>query len=196
MAVVPGGRVWLEAFGCAFAVQVTFTGGHHAGHDGFGGGTLDGSAAAVGGGGEEGGGEGEGAAEPVGDDGFELSASRGAEPVEGRGVEGRGVHLAEDGRVGHAGGEEGHEFGGLPVREAGDDLGGDVRLDVAPWLGVRGCCGGELGGEVARLDLREYWIGGDVVVVGDDYRIAVSVMTDRGRPGRCRRGCFLTFFDS
>jgi len=103
---------------------------------------------------------------PVAHHRLQLRARRAAEPVERRGCEGGAVDLAEDGRVGGVGGEEGHEVGGLPVGYAGEDVGGDVGLDGRPGFGVGRGGGRKEGAEVTGGDGGEGADGGEGGEVG------------------------------
>jgi hypothetical protein len=77
------------------------------------------------------------------------------------------------------------------VREAGDDLGGDVGLDGGPLFGSGGGGGGEEWCEVAWLDGGKDGEGGEGGVVGYDFDAEVVSQVALGESGRLR-----TFFDS
>ncbi|KUI56885.1 hypothetical protein VP1G_10850 [Cytospora mali] len=147
--------------------EVLIPRGDHHSQDRLGGSTLDDAPAARGPRGAVRGGQAQGAGEPVEHDGLELGDGGGADPVEAGAGEGGRVQLAQEGRVGGRAGEEGEEVGGLPVGEAGDDLGVDVLPDHVPWLALLGRGVREDLAEVAWLDLRDY-------AVKDPHRAAAT----------------------
>lgn len=80
--------------------------------------------------------EAEGLGDPVEHNGLELRDGRAADPVEVGAAEGVGVHLGNGGRVAARAGEEGHEAGTGPVRDARHDLVLDIGADGVERLRV------------------------------------------------------------
>lgn len=118
--------------------------------------------------------------QPVQNDSLQLCDGRRTYPIKRWSGKCSGVELAQHGGISCVGREESHEVWVLPVREAGDDLGLDIGLDVGPFLSCLGRAGWKELFKVSGLDVGDDTAGGEGIVIVDDWN-CVSEWCMQGR---------------